>query len=91
MINELRRILVKKAVRRAIREKLTPSSTVRLLRQTAALTQTELAHAIGTTQPRISSIEAGRKVTPRMARRLAKVFGVHPGEIAFSNWKAGRS
>jgi transcriptional regulator with XRE-family HTH domain len=55
---------------------------VRRRRQAKGLTQLELAAALGTTQPMVSDIEAGRRwVSFRMLRQLAGVLGVEPIEL----------
>lgn len=51
---------------------------IRTLREHAAMTQEELAHAAGTSQPTIASYESGRKSpTLRTVKRLADAAGLH--------------
>jgi transcriptional regulator with XRE-family HTH domain len=55
---------------------------LRELRETAMLSQSELAKMAGTTQAAISGFKRGeRKAQPRTVRRLAAALGVEPREL----------
>ena len=52
------------------------------LRETAMLSQTELAKMAGITQAAVSGFERGeRRAQPRTVRRLAKALGVAPNDL----------
>ena len=70
-------------------EPMTPGRMLQALRELAELTQTELGASTGMDQTTVSALEAGREtIGVDRARRLADVFGVHPGTIAFAGWRA---
>jgi len=57
--------------------------TLKSLRLAAGLSQAQLADAVGTSQPRIARIEAGREeMGLNFARRLAEVLGVDVNTVA---------
>lgn len=59
-------------------------SRIEMLRRRAHMTQVELAKALGITQPTTSALLADRQaLTPRMARRVATLFGVSAGWLTF--------
>ena len=54
----------------------TPAKTLKLFRDRDNLTQTALAEKLGIPVQNISGMENGRRtISPRMARKLADVFG----------------
>ncbi len=58
--------------------------TIRQLRQARGWTQDQLARRLGVEQGAVSKWERGVAVPhPRTRKRLANVFGVELGEIAF--------
>jgi transcriptional regulator with XRE-family HTH domain len=59
------------------------AENVRTLREQRGWTQAHLAELIGLEQPRISEIENGRVLSPRIStiQRLAGVLGVSQGEL----------
>lgn len=70
-------------------EPMTPGRMLRALRELAELTQAELGARTGMDQTTVSALEAGREtIGVERAQRLADVFGVHPGTIAFAGWRA---
>ena len=55
---------------------------LRELRETAMLSQSELAKMAGITQAAVSGFERGeRRAQPRTVRRLAKALGVEPNDL----------
>ncbi len=58
-------------------------NSLRKLRLNAGLSQEQLAQTVGTSQPRIARIEAGREdIGLDVARRLSKALGVDMNSIA---------
>lgn len=58
---------------------------LRELREAEGLTQTQLAEAVGTSQPQINRLENGdRKLTKEWAERLAPVLKTTPQKLLFS-------
>lgn len=61
-------------------------ATLKELRETAVLSQEDLAEASGVSRAAISAIENGHRRTrpwPSTIRKLAKALGVKPGDIDF--------
>ena len=63
---------------------LTPGQMVRITREFAELSQTELADLAGLTQSTVSAIETGRtNLGAVRAKRLAEAMKVHPAALLF--------
>jgi len=63
---------------------LTPGQMVRITREFAELSQTELADLAGLTQATVSAIETGRtNLGAVRAKRLAEALKVHPAALLF--------
>ena len=67
--------------------RLTPGRAVRITREFAELTQSELARRAGLAQGTLSAIESGKATLgAERARRLARALGVHPAALLFPDW-----
>lgn len=67
---------------------LTPGASVRVARDSAGLSQNDLALEADIPQSTISGIESGRiALGVERAKRLAIVLGVHPSVLLFPDWK----
>jgi transcriptional regulator with XRE-family HTH domain len=71
---------------------LTPGKALKIYRELSGLSQNQLAEMSGLKQGTISSLENNR-VTMGIdrARVLAEILGVHPGILAFADWKPAKS
>lgn len=70
------------------RVELTPGISLRVARESAGLSQNDLADEADIPQSTISSIESGRiALGVERAKRLAIVLGIHPAVLLFPNWK----
>ena len=66
---------------------LKPGDAVRVTRELQEMSQAELAHASGLTQPTISSIESGRATLGAdRAEKLARALKVHPAVLLWPSW-----
>ena len=68
--------------------RLTPGQAVRITREFAELTQTELAELAGLTQATLSAIETGKTALGvQRAKRLARAMNVHPAALLFPSYR----
>ena len=68
--------------------RLSTGKMLRLTREFAGLTQSQLAKASCIPQPAISALENDREELGReRAQRLARVMNVHPGSLMFPGWR----
>jgi transcriptional regulator with XRE-family HTH domain len=67
--------------------RLTPGQAVRITREFAELSQSELAVRAGLAQGTLSAIETGKAALgAERAKRLARALGVHPAALLFPVW-----
>jgi transcriptional regulator with XRE-family HTH domain len=62
---------------------------IEAMRQERGLSPRELAQAAGISMSTLRRVERGGRVRGRTGRRVARVFGVHPSEIAVRPAKRG--
>jgi transcriptional regulator with XRE-family HTH domain len=67
--------------------RLTPGQSVRITREFAELSQSELAKRAGLAQGTLSAIEAGKvALGVERAKRLARALKVHPAALLFADY-----